>query len=457
MKKGKYRFHAMLYALIAALFLTSVAGAAPKDGAIVSLSVAQSSFDSAQDVLVSVTISNPTNHTVKVLKWFTAVDGVEEPLFDVKVNGQPVAYTGRIYKRPAATEKDYISLKSGESITNTVDLGEYYDLSQSGQYDVAYAVAAFNLFDEKGNSSQYRDVLVSDKVSLSAEGRAAKGTATPTPTNTPGQSTATATPTNTPGQSTATSTPTTSPGKGTPTSTNTPGQPTSTSTPTNTPAQGTPTSTFTPTNTPGQPTSTSTPTATPGKGGSTSTPTATPGQGTPTSTPGGTGGNVFVACTVSRQSLIAQSRIDAISYSNNAKSYLNSNTLNSRYTTWFGAFTSTRYSTVNTHFNSIANAFVNATISYDCGCTQNYYAYVYPDRPYEIHLCNAFWTAPATGTDSKAGTLIHEMSHFFVVASTNDWAYGQTAARNLAISDPNKAVDNADSHEYFSENTPPLP
>ena len=435
MKRSKYRFHAMLYALIAALFVTSVASAAPKDGAVVTLSVSQSSFDSKQDVLVSVTISNPTNHTVKVLKWFTAVDGVEEPLFNVKLNGQQVAYTGRIYKRPAATDQDYISLKAGESITNTVDLGKYYDLSQSGQYDVVYAVAAFNLFDEKGNSYQYRDVLVSEKVSITAEGRAEKGT--PTPTSPPGQ----ATPTNTPGQ--PTSTPTTSPGKGTPTST-----PTSTSTP----GQGT----STPTSTPGQ--ATSTPTATPGKGGPTSTPTSTPAQGTPTSTPtSGPGQNQYVACTVSRQSLIAQARIDATSYSNNAKSYLNANTLDSRYTTWFGAFTSTRYSTVNTHFNTITSAFVNATISYDCGCTENYYAYVYPDRPYEIHLCNVFWTAPATGTDSKAGTLIHEMSHFFVVASTDDWAYGQTAARNLAISDPNKAVDNADTHEYFSENTPHLP
>ncbi|MEO8196116.1 MAG: M35 family metallo-endopeptidase [Thermoanaerobaculia bacterium] len=30
----------------------------------------------------------------------------------------------------------------------------------------------------------------------------------------------------------------------------------------------------------------------------------------------------------------------------------------------------------------------------------------------------------ATGTDSKAGTLVHEMSHFNVVASTDDHAYG---------------------------------
>jgi hypothetical protein len=32
-----------------------------------------------------------------------------------------------------------------------------------------------------------------------------------------------------------------------------------------------------------------------------------------------------------------------------------------------------------------------------------------------------------------------------------------SAAAALAISDPVKALDNADSHEYFAENTPALP
>ena len=30
-----------------------------------------------------------------------------------------------------------------------------------------------------------------------------------------------------------------------------------------------------------------------------------------------------------------------------------------------------------------------------------------------VYVCGAFWSAPATGTDSKAGTLVHEMCHHF--------------------------------------------
>jgi peptidyl-Lys metalloendopeptidase len=81
---------------------------------------------------------------------------------------------------------------------------------------------------------------------------------------------------------------------------------------------------------------------------------------------------------------------------------------------------------------------------------------VYPTQPYTIYVCKAFWSAPMTGTDSKGGTLVHEMSHFNVVASTDDWVYGQSGAASLAISNPSQAIDNADSHEYFGENTPAL-
>lgn len=386
--QSKRRFHAILVALLATLLITTVAGAAPKGGASVSLSVEQGAFDSSQEVFVTVTISNPTNQPVKVLKWFTPVDGVEEPLFAVTRDGQPVDYIGRLYKRPAATDKDYISLNAGESISSTVNLGEYYDLSVSGQYEISYAVASFYLYSEKGNAFKSKDVLTSEKVGVGIDARF-KSTATPRP--------ATATP------SVATSTPG-------------------------------------------------------GGGGGKRTPT--PGGSNPTATPtsGGGGGIGFTSCNASQQSTLTTAHVNAQTYATGSENYLYSiSSGTSRYTEWFGAFTTSRFNLVKAHFTSISNAFDTAPVVYDCSCTQSYYAYVYPNQPYKIYLCNAFWTAPMTGTDSKAGTLIHEMSHFTIVADTDDYVYGQTAARNLAINNPDNAVRNADNHEYFAENTPTLP
>lgn len=353
MKRSKVRFNGLLLSLLVALVFVSAVGAAPKDGPVVSLSVGQGDFAAAQDVLVTVTISNPTNHTVRVLKWFTPADGVEEPLFAVTRDGKPVAYTGAYYKRPAVTGKDYISLKAGESLTHVVNLGEYYDLTQSGQYDVFYRVSSFNLFDEKNNAFKFRDTLVSEKISLSVEGRAAKVRPTPPPPPPPGS-------------------------------------------------------------------------------------------------------NSFNACTVEQQDLLVLARNQAKVYAAGAESYMNGS-LGSRYTTWFGTVTTSRANTVKTNFVAISDAMDNAGITFDCKCKQNYYAYVYPNDPYKIYLCKVFWMAPLAGTDSKAGTLIHEMSHFNVVAATDDVVYGQTGAKNLASTDPDLAVTNADNHEYFAENTPPLP
>ncbi len=128
-----------------------------------------------------------------------------------------------------------------------------------------------------------------------------------------------------------------------------------------------------------------------------------------------------------------------------------------RYLQWFGAHTTARYDLVTDHFNKIQSALANETITFHCDCNDaGVYAYVYPDQPYHIHLCPVFWTAPLDGTDSQAGTIVHETSHFDVTAGTDDHAYGQTAAHNLAVSNPDNAIDNADNHEYFAENNPSL-
>jgi peptidyl-Lys metalloendopeptidase len=162
------------------------------------------------------------------------------------------------------------------------------------------------------------------------------------------------------------------------------------------------------------------------------------------------------SCSASQQTTIASALSSAQTYANNADAYMTNGTMGTRYTKWFGAVNSTRQATIKSHFASIKSTLATKPINVNCGCTDTSYAYVYPSQPYTIYVCKAFWSAPLTGTDSKAGTLIHETSHFTVVAGTDDWAYGQSAAASLAISNPTNAIDNADSHEYFSENNPAL-
>jgi peptidyl-Lys metalloendopeptidase len=166
----------------------------------------------------------------------------------------------------------------------------------------------------------------------------------------------------------------------------------------------------------------------------------------------------YASCSATQITGAANAVAQARTYSENAKTYLNAGTAGPRYTTWFGAYTSARFNTAKSHFTSIDTAMdqSNNSIIIDCSCNQSYYAYVYPTQPYRIYVCRAFWSAPNAGTDSRGGTLIHEMSHFNVTAGTDDHVYGQTGAKNLAISNPTNALDNADNHEYFAENNPKL-
>ncbi|WP_426104692.1 M35 family metallo-endopeptidase [Massilia sp. TSP1-1-2] len=159
-------------------------------------------------------------------------------------------------------------------------------------------------------------------------------------------------------------------------------------------------------------------------------------------------------CTASQSSSITSAISAAKTMANGGVSYLNAGTNGTRYKKWFGTYSSTRYATARSHFTAIKDALDNKPIVVDCSCKESYFAYVYPTQPYKIYVCNAFWSAPTSGTDSKGGTLVHELSHFNAVAATDDRAYGQSAAASLAISNPAGALDNADSHEYFGENSP---
>ncbi|KAG8748284.1 hypothetical protein FRC10_007674 [Ceratobasidium sp. 414] len=165
-------------------------------------------------------------------------------------------------------------------------------------------------------------------------------------------------------------------------------------------------------------------------------------------------GITYNSCSSTEQSEIATAASGTNSYVAAATSYLSGiSSGTARYTTWFGTFSSSRFSTVKSHYANIGTDATNS--EYDCTCTEaDTYAYVYPDQPGYVYLCGAFWSAPNTGTDSRAGTIVHEQSHFTVNGGTQDYVYGQSAAKSLASSNPSEAIMNADNHEYFAENNP---
>lgn len=345
------------------LFAAGVAGTASATAGNVQvrLDAASKSVDAGSGKL-AFTVANGSDAAVHVLRWQTPLDGVDTDMFAVTLNGQPVEYVGRLVKRTAPREADYIELKPGEARSVEVDLSAYYDMRKNGQYVVQYRRDATALVQEATRAAR-ADVAATMALDSRALTLWVDGAASPLDVEEM--------------QSIASS----------------------------------------------------------------------PGILAAT--------NSFVSCSNTRQTQLATARNSAVTYANNAKSYLTAGTAGSRYTWWFGTYNSSRYSTVRTHFNNLVSALSGQPYTFNCSCTDSgTYAYVYPTQPYKVYLCGAFWSAPNTGTDSRAGTLVHESSHFNVVASTDDWVYGQTGAHSLAGSNPAHAIDNADSHEYFAENNP---
>jgi len=152
----------------------------------------------------------------------------------------------------------------------------------------------------------------------------------------------------------------------------------------------------------------------------------------------------------------------AIQGANRAASYLNSGTCSNfePFRTWFSSTSvSSFWGTVRARYNKVSSFMTSAAIHADCsftGCGANVYAFVYPSDPsYTIHFCSVFWSAPNTlQPDSKPGTIIHEVSHFYNCIGNGDYAYGQIGCKNLAYNNPGMAIVNADNYEYFAEFSP---
>ena len=358
-----HRLIAVVVALSLPLVIALGGCGAPADGQLedhglsATLRAGQPAADGAGPLALTFELANLGAESRHVLAYQTPINGIDADILDVRRDGEPVQYLGRLVKRRAPAAADFLEVKPGASVTATFDPSASYDLSQPGTYTFRYRHPYMQVRSPEGGGMPAKGGVAtafvkaaSNEIAVALEAGPAQPAALP--------------------------------------------------------------------------------------------PSAAPGSSS------------YVGCTASQKSAIASARAKAAAYASDVLVYLAAGTKGARYKSWFGAYTSTRYGKAKTHFTKINGAVGTAAMTFDCGCTDDSYAYTYPAQPYAIYLCGAFWDAPLSGTDSRAGTIVHETSHFNVVASTDDWAYGKADAKSLAASNPTEALDNADSHEYFAENSP---
>lgn len=143
------------------------------------------------------------------------------------------------------------------------------------------------------------------------------------------------------------------------------------------------------------------------------------------------------------------------------------------YGTWFGRYSPRHADMVRARLKAVHAALLLGRTEAVCvpdggdGCKDGTYAYVYRYEPYRIHLCTSFHHLPAMfevpqesdemENGTREGTIIHEMSHFAVVAGTEDTCYARSVCRDMAASDPFGVILNADSFQYYAEDVAFLP
>ena len=69
----------------------------------------------------------------------------------------------------------------------------------------------------------------------------------------------------------------------------------------------------------------------------------------------------------------------------------------------------------------------------------------------EIFVRAPFFDLDDSGADTKAGTIVHELSHQSTTNPTGDFAYGTDDAEQLARTDPGRARRCADNVEFYAE------
>ncbi|WP_322889121.1 MULTISPECIES: M35 family metallo-endopeptidase [unclassified Yoonia] len=137
------------------------------------------------------------------------------------------------------------------------------------------------------------------------------------------------------------------------------------------------------------------------------------------------------------------------------------------YARWFGTYSDRNAEVVRANLKGVVRAIRSGGVSVQCdsnrddGCRNREYAWVYPHEPYHIYLCPSFFTMPpltalqpyttASNNGTREGTFIHELSHFRTGGRTDDHCYTRRVCARMAESDPMRAIDNADSYQYYTE------
>ncbi|MBL4806641.1 MAG: hypothetical protein JKY31_05045 [Rhodobacteraceae bacterium] len=172
----------------------------------------------------------------------------------------------------------------------------------------------------------------------------------------------------------------------------------------------------------------------------------------------------YVRCTPDQQVSLEKAVAEAFDALSAATVQITSS--NGAYRQWFGVWDAARAKHVRRTIAALKDHIRTSKITYFCAqngeqnCDSGTYANVFPNDPSTIYICQLYFTLPTLANSdflevfnsgTMAGTIIHEMSHYNIVGGTNDNCYNRSVCTAYARNSAGRAVENADSYQYFAE------
>lgn len=350
--------------------------------------VSSRTYDSSEPLRVRFELTNTGPEDLYVLKWFTPLEGVNSDCLNVVRDGKrKVAYDGPMIKRGNPRPADYVLVPAGQTVTAEVDVGESYRVSVPADYQVELNIPAIEAIPSPPGGAPAVATTVGAAATAAALAKAA---------------------------------------------------------PRHLPLSGGKASFKVKKGVRRKET----------RGGLARKAARALAKAVDDSSAAGAAAAAsplppkFVGGTTARKNQSRQAHNDGFALCETAIARLAND---ARYREWFGSHTASRLNKVKTVYTTIRDRMKSVAFTYNLtseGCQSGWFAYTFKGDT-TIWLCDGFWSARPSGTDSKAGTIVHEHSHSN--ANTDDLAYGKSAARALAAATPAKAVRNADNYEYFAE------
>ena len=129
----------------------------------------------------------------------------------------------------------------------------------------------------------------------------------------------------------------------------------------------------------------------------------------------------------------------------------NVTSLDPLYKTWFGTITTTRETKVKGVYQKCIDGLETKNVTYHNKgplCRSYWIAYTYIGGTW-AYFCPFYFRQPTfcnKNAYTKEATIVHEWAHAF--GRTTDHAYGARNCMNLAKTDPDKAINNADNYRF---------